>query len=446
MQIKKFEAQNMSEALRLIKQEFGADAVILSVRKIENGKSILGLSRGNGVEVTAATDVQPANMNVNNSAGQYAKYRDRQYDRSDFASARRKKSFISSLREGTRRFDKRKSSSARKVHEKNRDSKRLYSAYHQMLDQDVDETVALKLTREVSQFLITNSPLYKKGFKQCLVNVLNENGIFASPVKIAREKQKLVAFIGSTGVGKTTTIAKLAAAAKTREEKKHVALITLDENRIGAIEQLKIYAKIIGVPLKAASSKTELKRYVEKLNKYDLIFIDTPGISQTNQDQLNELHDIFTRVHDVEFQLVLSAGTNDKTLSDVVKKYGVFNISRLMFTKLDEAITYGSILNQLYRSKIPVSYFTNGQQVPENIEAAKIEKLADLLFNEKDNKNYLIGSPEELARNIIEFENKLTGTDDESGTYSNENGFENARRYIVHPNVYGEKKFNSYRY
>ncbi|MBW2143745.1 MAG: 50S ribosome-binding GTPase [Deltaproteobacteria bacterium] len=315
-----------------------------------------------------------------------------------------------------------------------------------MLDQDVDETVALKLTREVSQFLITNSPLYKKGFKQCLVHVLNENGIFASPVKIAREKQKLVAFIGSTGVGKTTTIAKLAAAAKTREEKKHVALITLDENRIGAIEQLKIYAKIIGVPLKAASSKTELKRYVEKLNKYDLIFIDTPGISQTNQDQLNELHDIFTRVHDVEFQLVLSAGTNDKTLSDVVKKYGVFNISRLMFTKLDEAITYGSILNQLYRSKIPVSYFTNGQQVPENIEAAKIEKLADLLFNEKDNKNYLIGSPEELARNIIEFENKLTGTDDESGTYSNENGFENARRYIVHPNVYGEKKFNSYRY
>jgi len=392
MQIKKFEAQNMSEALRLIKQEFGADAVILSVRKIENGKSILGLSRGNGVEVTAATDVQSANMNVNNSAGQYAKYRDRQYDRSDFASARRKKSFISSLREGTRRFDKRKSSSARKVHEKNRDSKRLYSAYHQMLDQDVDETVALKLTREVSQFLITNSPLYKKGFKQCLVHVLNENGIFASPVKIAREKQKLVAFIGSTGVGKTTTIAKLAAAAKTGE------------------------------------------------------FIDTPGISQTNQDQLNELHDIFTRVHDVEFQLVLSAGTNDKTLSDVVKKYGVFNISRLMFTKLDEAITYGSILNQLYRSKIPVSYFTNGQQVPENIEAAKIEKLADLLFNEKDNKNYLIGSPEELARNIIEFENKLTGTDDESGTYSNENGFENARRYIVHPNVYGEKKFNSYRY
>lgn len=91
MQIKKFEAQNMSEALRLIKQEFGADAVILSVRKIENGKSILGLSRGNGVEVTAATDVQPSNMKVNNSSRQYANYYDRHYDLSDAASAGRKK-------------------------------------------------------------------------------------------------------------------------------------------------------------------------------------------------------------------------------------------------------------------------------------------------------------------------------------------------------------------
>jgi hypothetical protein len=124
----------------------------------------------------------------------------------------------------------------------------------------------------------------------------------------------------------------------------------------------------------------------------------------------------------------------------------MFNISRLLFTKLDESITYGSILNQLYRSKIPVSYFSSGQKVPENIEAAKIEKLLDLLFNEKDNKKHLVGSPEELAKNIIEFERMLTGTDDESGTYSNENGFEGARRYIVKPNVYGEKKFNSYRY
>jgi len=445
MQIKKFEAQNMSEALRLVKQEFGADAVILSVRKIENGKSLLGLSRGNGVEVTAATDVQPSKVTVNNSSRQYANYYDRHYDRSDAASAGRKKSLIRSIREGTRRFDKRKSYSAWNVREKNGDSKRLYSAYRQMLDQDVDETIALELTREVSQFLITNSSLYKKGFKQCLTHVLNENGISASPVKIEKEKQKLVAFVGSTGVGKTTTIAKLAAAAKTREEKKHVALITLDESRIGAIEQLKIYAKIIGVPIKAASGKTELKRYIEKLNKYDLIFIDTPGISQTNQAQINELHDFFTRVQDVEFHLVLSAGTNDKILSDVVEKYGVFNVSRLMFTKLDESITYGSILNQLYRSKIPVSYFTNGQQVPENIETAKIEKLADLLFDEKNNKKYLVGSPEELARNIIEFEGRLSGTDNESETYPNENGFENARRYIVQPNVYGEKKSNSYR-
>ncbi len=444
MQIKKFEAQNMTEALRSIKQEFGSDAVILSVRKIENGKRLLGLSKGIGVEVTAATDAQPASVVANNSQNGYAKYQRHQLDRSGIEAMGRKKGFIGSLREGRKRSENRNGSSALKKSKRNRDSKELFTTYHQMLGQDVDETIALELTREANRFLSTNGQLYRKGFKPCLSQVLDENGISASRVKIEKQKQKLVAVVGPTGVGKTTTIAKLAAAAKTREKKQRVALITLDENRIGAIEQLKVYAKIIGVPFRAASCRKNLKQYLERLSSYDLVFIDTPGICQKNHDQLNGLKNIFHKIQGIEFHLVLSAATNDKILSDVMKKYGVFQVSRLMFTKLDESITYGSILNQLYRSKIPVSYFTNGQQVPEDIEAATIEKLTDLVFNGTDERKTLSGSPEELAWNIIKFERMLKGSDDEYDTYSAEDGYENADRYMARSSAVGEKKFSRY--
>lgn len=432
MQIKKFEAQNMIEALRLIKREFGPDAVILSVRKTENTNKLFGFSRAAGIEVTAATDAQI----------KYDKFQGHNRDRSNAREVEEKNGFIKSLCAGSRLINKKNSLYKWRNPKRNIDIKELYSAYCQLLEQDVDPHIALELTREVNRLASSNSCLWNKGFKSCLLQALDEKGISANRVKIVKEKQKLVAVIGSTGVGKTSTIVKLAAAAGTGVRNKNVALITLDENRIGAIEQLKVYAKIIGIPIKVASCKKEVKKQIETLTGYDLIFIDTPGISQTNQVQFNELKEAFSRIHDVEFHLVLSAATNEKTLRDVIEKFRIFQVSRLIFTKLDESISYGGIVNQLYRSKIPVSYFTNGQQVPEDIEAATIEGLADLVFNENKLKKFLSGAPEQLAQNIIKFERILGGYDDEP--HSLLNNFENDDRSIRNTSTFGER-FSSYR-
>ena len=203
----------------------------------------------------------------------------------------------------------------------------------------------------------------------------------------------------------------MATAAKTRETSKRVALVTVDDNRIGAIEQLRVYARISGIPLMSALSKTELKQCIEKLIDYDLIFIDTPGISNINHRDIHELKDLFSKSQEIEFQLALDAAMNDKSLNDMLKKFNVFKPKKLIFTKLDECITYGAILNQLIRSRIPVSYFTNGQRIPEDIEAASIYKLLDLIINQKKARNYLTGSPETLAQKLINFEMLLNGGD-----------------------------------
>ena len=221
----------------------------------------------------------------------------------------------------------------------------------------------------------------------CLIRVLKEMGITAGPVRIETGKQKVVAFIGPTGVGKTTTIAKLAAI-QAIKMKKQVGLITLDNYRIGSIDQLKIYAKIIGIPIEVASTGKEFKECLNRLKDKDLILVDTAGMSQRNEYQFNELRIFFNKVRSVETHLLLSATTKEDDLIDILAKFKVFRINKLLFTKLDESTSYGNKLNQLIRSKIPVSYFTNGQQVPEDIEIATLEKLVDLIINKHKKRKY----------------------------------------------------------
>jgi len=419
MQIKKFEASNMKEALRLVKQAFGTEAVILTAREMGNAKGIFGFAKKPGIEVTAATDTNSMNDKDNHNIRGSLKYSFKKPVRSDSNASGRKKGFVNPFRDRTKKYGKSSSSYLEKKRGRYRDAKELYNSYYQMLEQEVDATIALELTREASRLASLEKSFFSEGLKRCLVQILHEKGVFATRLRINRRKQKLVAVIGPTGVGKTSTIAKLAASAHIRENKHSTALITLDNIKIGAIAQLKVYAKIIGIPIKVASNKIELKRCIEKLNNYDVIFIDTPGVSQKDINQINYVKQTFDRVNNLEYHLAMSAATNDKILRDILKRFSKFNISRIMFTKLDESISYGSILNQLYRTKIPVSYFTNGQQIPEDIEPASIEKLADLLLGAKGKGNFLSGPPETLAKNMIMFEKMLNGSD-EDGVFSSD--------------------------
>ena len=379
MQIKRFEAENMTEALRLVKQEFGSEAVILSAKSLGKKMGVFGHMKRPGVEVTAAKDTlypEPEKT----SSGKIQK----------FENSANKKSLIGSFCGGIMAL-KNKPDNIFQNHDKE-----LVNLKRQMLSQDVEESIIRKMIEKINRIALPKKLLKDNELKLCLIHVLKEMGITAGPVRIEPGKQKVIAFIGPTGVGKTTTIAKLAAI-QAIKMKKQVALITLDNHRIGGVDQLKIYAKIIGIPIEVASTGKEFKECLKRLKDKDLILIDTAGISQTNEYQFNELRIFFNKVSCVETCLLLSATTKEDDLIDILAKFKVFSVSKLLFTKLDESTSYGNIFNQLIRSKIPVSYLTNGQQVPEDIENATLEKLVDLIINKHEKRKDLPNISEVLS-------------------------------------------------
>ena len=393
----------------MVKKEFGPEAVILSARKIENEKGLFGISKPKGVEVTAAMDIQGPEKKETDYRGLISRYSGTPSSPPQMQSIKRKPKFINALRKSAVNYSRKLSTAEQENPCANTTKRQLYNAYHQMLDQDVDDDIALKIVQKINRYTLSEGYFPDQALKSYVVRVLAEKGLRAGRVKLENGSRKIVALVGPTGAGKTSTIAKLSAAATTRAKKQRVALITLDQERIGAIEQIKVYAKILGTPLRAVSSGKELMKCVSQLSECDLIFIDTPGIQLNNQKHMAEIKEGFDKVSEIEPHLVMSAATNEKTLRNTLNNYEIFNISRLIFTKLDECSTFGSILNQLHRTKIPASYFTNGPQIPEDIEAASLEKLIDLMFNENTIRSHLKGSPEFLAQNMMRFEKILYG-------------------------------------
>jgi len=190
---------------------------------------------------------------------------------------------------------------------------------------------------------------------------------------------RIMCFVGPTGVGKTTTLAKLAAQFAFFQQKK-VGLVTLDTYRIGAVDQLKTYGEIIGIPVEVAMTPKDLKKVIAKFEEKDLILIDTMGHPTQNKVRLYELKTILDTIQPVENYLVLSCATKSRDLVKIAGDYQLLNYTNLIFTKIDETNTLGSILNVVQTTKLPVAYITNGQKVPEDIEPATPEKLARLIL------------------------------------------------------------------
>jgi flagellar biosynthesis protein FlhF len=193
-------------------------------------------------------------------------------------------------------------------------------------------------------------------------------------------QQVVAAFVGPTGVGKTTTIAKLAAQHALGEKKK-VALLTIDTYRIAAVEQLRIFAKLIGIPLEVVMSASELERSLALHREKDLLLIDTAGRSQRDTAQMAELASCFAHGKRATVHLVLSATASQQNLADIVERFRPLALESLIFTKLDESNTFGGILNTALQVHVPLSYLTTGQRVPEDIEVATPERVVDLILN-----------------------------------------------------------------
>ncbi len=212
-----------------------------------------------------------------------------------------------------------------------------------------------------------------------LAAALEAEMIFAGPIASPPRGPRIVAVVGPTGVGKTTTVAKIAARAALVERRK-VALVSVDRYRVAGIEQLARYADLIGLPLEVADGPASLRDVVGRASDADLVLVDTAGRAPGDTDAVDELARTLAAAGEpVETHLLLSATTREAEAGSLVRRHSACRPSRLTITKVDEALAFGGIVSLHARSGLPLAYFTTGQRVPEDIEPAASDRLAALL-------------------------------------------------------------------
>ena len=257
------------------------------------------------------------------------------------------------------------------------------SLHEALRKQEVDEDILNDMAAHAGAGE-TLSDSQSREAKSTLMKFLKENINFSEGVKLNRHGVRIAALLGTTGVGKTTTLAKIAAKF-VLEQGITAALITADTYRISAVEQLRTYSDILGLPLEIVYSPIELSKAINKYRNRDLILIDTAGRSQHNDYQMKELQEFLRTNQRIEKHIVLSSTTKSSDANDILDKFSICEPDKIIFTKTDETASTGLILNLLYKQKLSLSYLTNGQSVPDDIVPANEEALADLLLRRNVN-------------------------------------------------------------
>jgi flagellar biosynthesis protein FlhF len=255
----------------------------------------------------------------------------------------------------------------------------LFDHYTHLIENQVAEELATDLVRQLQ--LYRPEQLQQGGFVQEKLTEQVERMLPAC-CPIQRKKETgahIVALIGPTGVGKTTTLAKLAANLKIREGRR-VGLITIDTYRIAAIDQLRKYAELIQSPLKVVNSPEDLRDAVDSMSNCEFILIDTAGRSPTDTMKLNELKGFLDAVNPDEVHLVLSSTASQACIERAIDRFGRVRVDKIIFTKLDEAVHVGVVLNVVRKVNKALSYVTTGQNVPDDIEVGKGSRLAQMLL------------------------------------------------------------------
>lgn len=363
MQIKRYEVNNLQEGMAKIRKELGPDAIILSTKMLAGSKLM---------EITAARDAG------SNSVQQQTPHKKNARTDDDFQNLRTEigeiKSSIDILTQKVfqqrNMLDETMGVLVDRIMSGCKDH--LSEIYHRLIFCGISRNKAAGLIEIIRQeFPAESCNTYLKGAR------VTERLIARSLTKDDRKGSRIKAFIGPTGVGKTTTLAKLAAR-YSLDRKMKVGLITTDTYRIAAAEQLKVYAKIMSLPLEVASEKESLARSLEKYSDKDMILIDTPGRSQYDERSLQALKDILTPA--VETVLLVSPACRKEALFDTVEHYSLFDFGRIILTKVDECRQLGPLFDVLSELKKPVSYLTTGQNVPKDIERTSPERLARMMF------------------------------------------------------------------
>ncbi len=360
MRIKKFTANNYSIALQNVKQELGEDALILSTRSIKMPTLIAGRKAATRVEITAAVEYASPTVAPEVQISDAGELENKSLAQTGDEQL---KSLIFSLLSQTDQAQ----SMGLKPHQ--------FDTYSYMVESGLDKKLASKiLQKALEQNKAVDSS--KESVMSLMKKVLPCKG----EINLSGYGPKVVAFVGPTGVGKTTTVAKIAAEYALRRGKK-VAMISLDTYRLGGIDQLRIYGEIMEVPVEVAGGKEELRRRVSDHSDKDLILIDTTGRSHQDKDYSRQLKEVFDAVGGVETHLVLSVTAQENLFTATYRQFSSMGLDRVLFTKLDEGLSFGSLFNFTVRNRLPISYFTSGQRVPEDLEVARSDRVISLIFN-----------------------------------------------------------------
>ena len=407
-QVKLYEAVDMGEALKMVKSDLGPDAVILSSRKIMKGAGSFGLFGRPVIEVTAALPRQARGARENGRRLSEKMYATKAPSRpvADVSHTPSMSPVIDGIEEIRQRLntistrENEPDNTAERVAD---DVRELKSMISYLLDQSRIEKekgmdrsfLALLriltergLAAEYAQSIIDEIGGAAEGgpapdLKTLLyvaANRLRQTLLFDGWIDRAGDDghKNVIAIVGPTGVGKTTTVAKLAAILTQRKLK--VGLVTIDTYRIAAIEQLKIYANILNIPLEVVLSPGDLVRTLHLYRKMDVVLIDTAGRSQRDVEQIGELKRFFDKCPEVDARLALSASSSERQMAEAARNFSTLPLSGLIFTKLDEAVSLGEVINMQLKTGLPISYFTTGQRVPEDIEEATAKRLMSLFF------------------------------------------------------------------
>ena len=261
----------------------------------------------------------------------------------------------------------------------------LFNQYLQLLEQEVSEELAEEIVQHVHSVLdaqgLADAEAVRIAVLKQVARLVRADDRTRTWSRPADGRPQTVALIGPTGVGKTTTIAKLAADLKLKQHKK-VALVTIDTYRIAAVDQLRTYANIIGVPLHAVLRPDELRQVLDQCQSFDVVLIDTAGRSQRDDPKLQELEKFLAAAAPHEVHLVLASTCTLAVLLDAVKRFSKVRFDRIIFTKLDEAVSFGVLLNVARKVNKRLSFLTTGQDVPHDIEPGRPERIAALVMGE----------------------------------------------------------------
>jgi len=385
MKIKRYMGKDTQEALLKVKMDLGNNAIILNTKKVRQ-RGFKKYFTAPMIEVMAAIDDDTV------------KKREREISRleANANNVTSPKNILSQKEEKITELENKvnnienlldKILNAVKPEDKNIDVEKeketkpfpqiFQLLYNNLLNNEVDQEIAKSIMEKVAK---KSSARSINDASLVMHSVISSMLGKAEPINFREDgKPTVILFVGPTGVGKTTTLAKLAATFMLLNNKK-IGMITADTYRIAAVDQLKTYAEILGIPITVAYSVEEISNEIHKYSDKDVILIDTAGCSFRDKQKFGELKKLTEACKADEVFLVLSTTVSSKNCKDIITNYSFIPNYRLIFTKLDETTVYGSILNTKCFSNKSLSYITNGQNVPDDIEIANVDKLSKNLL------------------------------------------------------------------